>query len=851
MASGCHSCWSGLRSLARGTASTSRHTTFEQSVAREWERVLGLPEGTVQSGDSFYALGGESLLALRACAAIQYMVTDTPMPTADEQQFGMLSGPFTVLALLAADSLADYCVHLKTHGFGRVVREDDAVSSSQKQRREQDRWEAADGAEVTWAEVRDAARSTKEDAAVHLEQLLARAPPDLALRWCAAAPRSVAGVPRFTALHAAAQAGAESCLRLLLSRRAKPTVTEGGSAMTPSHYAAMSSTACLRLLIDAKAPMTVRDARGQSLVHAAARAGNAASLELLLSTIQSCQRSDRGQPRALRTGEGNRGLLEWSDRWARTAVHWAVLNGHDDALNVLLRSGALPEPRLITEHQMSKRTHMTQETPLALAVRVHGESSTTANILRAAIAAGSCSGEAKDAREPTAKSPCIAEDKPAKYVVTIAEPRLEKLALWELKERLGGTVQRLQCRMFFTCSASPDMFLGLKAAEKICAVALHASASDLAPLADMCGNGVPELDKASAAWVLSASAWDDAVALWRRFNGATAAEAGEAEELTFKVTCRRKGSRFASISSQGLAVALASALTSKFGWKARVRRPDLEVRVLLGDADLLVDLPLLYQGAVRLGGGELVEAGLSAQVAWAMARSAELVPGDCVLDPMCGKGVVLVESALSWPGCRYLGLDVDPEQLRGAARNVEVARVGGAVLGLLRGDARRLPLPSRCIDALICDVPFGKQYSTVEECRGGLYDAVLREFDRVVVERGGRMVILTSLEQEPWLLRAAGFDVDLGDSEADDADRRPPGPATWDCIARRKTPLGFLEGVILVFRRRTASSTAAVSPALAELSDRLWWETSGGRGDWASLKVSQRPPMQRARGREI
>jgi len=269
-----------------------------------------------------------------------------------------------------------------------------------------------------------------------------------------------------------------------------------------------------------------------------------------------------------------------------------------------------------------------------------------------------------------------------------------------------------------------------------------------------------------------------------------------------------------------------------------VRSPDLEVRVLLSDADVLVDLPILVQSSVRTGGSEVCAAGMSAHVAWALARCAELQPGERVLDPMCGAGVILVEAAMCWPNCSYIGVDIDESQLLCASSNCLLA---ARSVELLNGDAQHLPFPSDSIDVLICDIPFGRQYSTIEECRNGLYTKLLLEFNRVVKSECGRMVLLSSLEQEPWVLHASG----LGKLENEAGEQS--GVQPWVCIARRSLMLGFLEAVVLVFKRKDETTSAGL-PAPC---NRLWWETSGGRNDWASLKVSQRPPMQLARGREI
>eukprot|EP00927_Polykrikos_kofoidii_P022498 TRINITY_DN20973_c0_g1_i1.p1 TRINITY_DN20973_c0_g1~~TRINITY_DN20973_c0_g1_i1.p1 ORF type:complete len:966 (-),score=113.98 TRINITY_DN20973_c0_g1_i1:97-2574(-) len=825
----------------------------------------------------------------------------------------MLSGAFAVDKLLNASSLADYCRHLRSYGHDLPAFEEVGSPTSVKELSARACWEdAGNSCDVRWPAVRLAAENNDT---ASLEMLLGKVSVASSQRWCGAMPRNAAGHPRFTALHASARSGAVDCLRLLLRLRAKPTVTEGGAAMTPAHYAAMGSSECLNVLLEAKAPLTVRDARGQSLIHAAARAGNCASLRLLLACADNGRKNNsNGTLRALRSGEGSRGLLEWSDRWARTAVHWATLNGHLEALSFLLESKATPTPRVITDHQMGKRTHMTQETPVAIAARVHGVDSTISQLIVAAVSAQTDGGLRSPLQPPSGGDRNLVngqeEDSAAsRYLVTIAEPRLERLAIWELQERLTASVQRTKCRIFFTSDAHPSKFLGLKAAEKICAVVFHASAAELAELADRttipldaaedAGGGRDVISTAAAQFLMDVCSWDTAMALWRRFHGLDAVDANgdasPAAPLTFKVTCRRSGKRFRHVSTQGLAIALAARLTKTRGWRAQVRQPDLEVRVLLGDADLLVDFPMLFQPAVRVGGGEICDAGMSPHVAWALARSAEPRAGECLLDPMCGRAVILIEAATTWPELHCCGVDLDAQQLLGAERNVALQRscidrgVGGgrassggnvhgaSIIELLHGDAQRLPFPDGFVDAVVCDIPFGIQYSSIEECRTVLYDAVLRECDRVVKPQTGRMVLLSSLEQEAWVLRAASClprtDVDdasvmraavaaavgHGDSTSENRCGGTQASSPWVCVARRKTPLGNLEGVILVFRRPSAVLSAAGTAsepyrgqsALPELSDRLWWETSAGRGDWSSLKVAQRPPMQLTRGREV
>eukprot|EP00913_Durusdinium_trenchii_P007048 g6630.t1 len=206
-----------------------------------------------------------------------------------------------------------------------------------------------------------------------------------------------------------------------------------------------------------------------------------------------------------------------------------------------------------------------------------------------------------------------------------------------------------------------------------------------------------------------------------------------------------------------------------------------------------------------------------------MARCAELKPGETVLDPMCGKAVILVEAALSWPLCHYLGVDIDADQLTGANSNAFLAHASGARLDcgsggqeacstvqtkdLLQGDACKLPLPDASVDVVICDIPYGRQYGTIEECRDTLYKAILKELDRVI-QRGpaGRAILISSLEQEPWVFKEA----QLESTEA-----------VWRCTARRELKLGFLDASMFVLRRRVPGQQAGELP---ELSKRLSYQ---------------------------
>ncbi|CAL1170413.1 unnamed protein product [Cladocopium goreaui] len=769
------------------TRSQRSQQRLEVAVAEVWCRVLALPAGGIKLSDSFLELGGESLLALRVCAALRYELAgreapdDDEAPGAEEAQFGQMSGAFAVSELLMAPSLAEYCIFLRRHN----VTVDAAGQASEG---ESSVNRGGSKPEAFARRLCQSARQRGPGARQALASLLDSVSQQESARWCGATRDA-----GFNALHAAAQGNAVECLQLLLERKAKTTSTEGGAAMMPMHYAAMAKgPEALNLLLNAKAPLTVRDARGQSLLHAAARSGADQCVKYLL---QMAEKEKQGVRQ--RNGEARK-LLEWSDRWARTAVHWAALNGHVEVLKLLLDAKANAAPKLITEHQMAKRTHLVQEQPLDVALRVHGPNSEVVRQLQNALEE---EDPLRDDKDEDAQLP--------EYVMTLSQGGLDRLALWELRRLRAKNIKRVQCRIFFRASCGPHVLASLKSAEKVCAVVLRADGQELASvLQKQSGDGDQKL-QALANWLTDAPGWRKAIATWWKFNGTYGTSEGSEGSksqtpLTFKITCRRSGKKFAEISSQGLAVAAASAIAARQGWRAQVRRPDLEVRILVSDSDILVDLPLLVQSSMRLA-GELSSSGMAAPVAWAMARCAELQPGERVLDPMCGKAVILVEAALSWPLCHYIGIDIDAEQLAGANSNAFLAAASGARLDLLQGDACRLPLPDASVEVVICDIPFGRQYGTIEGCRDTLYKAILEEFDRVIKPGPeGRAVLISSLEQEPWVIKEAKLETT---------------EAAWRCSARRELKLGFLDASIVVLRRRAPGEAIAAVP---ELSKRLW-----------------------------
>jgi 23S rRNA G2445 N2-methylase RlmL len=117
-------------------------------------------------------------------------------------------------------------------------------------------------------------------------------------------------------------------------------------------------------------------------------------------------------------------------------------------------------------------------------------------------------------------------------------------------------------------------------------------------------------------------------------------------------------------------------------------------------------------------------------VAAAMVRLAGNNPGQ-LLDPCCGSGTIVREALDS--GWQARGCDIDPDA-------IDIARTNLPGIPIEPADALKLPHPDGSFDAVVSNLPFGKQFTVDRDPDAWLRDA-LREFARVT-RPGGRVVVL-------------------------------------------------------------------------------------------------------------
>jgi acyl-CoA synthetase (AMP-forming)/AMP-acid ligase II len=118
---------------------------------------------------------------------------------------------------------------------------------------------------------------------------------------------------------------------------------------------------CVRLLLEVgKAPLAMKNVSKQTVLHCAARAGHCRLLKYLMDTW--------GNNETIKANKLWGSKFDWQDRWFRTPVHWAVLNGKVAALKLLLEYCS-PNPPL--PKQSSKRSSVATESPLQICERLY------------------------------------------------------------------------------------------------------------------------------------------------------------------------------------------------------------------------------------------------------------------------------------------------------------------------------------------------------------------------------------------------------------------------------------------------------------------------------------------------
>lgn len=210
------------------------------------------------------------------------------------------------------------------------------------------------------------------------------------------------------------------------------------------------------------------------------------------------------------------------------------------------------------------------------------------------------------------------------------------------------------------------------------------------------------------------------------------------EAASFRVTCRKRGEHeYTSLDVQRKA---GQALVEKY--RLKVDLEDFDVNVLL---DIVGNTCFvgLFKNDYAFSRYIVFNhpASLRPSIAYGMVRIADPKPGMAVLDPMCGGGIIPIETALTVDGVKTYGFDVSEYFLEGAALNAEAMSVADRII-FKKVDCRRLSKYLRFrVDRIITDPPYGtkpvariKPYSFYSKC--------LLEMKKALGE-DGKIVLIT------------------------------------------------------------------------------------------------------------
>jgi len=367
---------------------------MEGKVAGVWRSALGLPEHvSLRKTDSFFLCGGDSLAALSVVKRlVQWSQSLSPRENAPFQwpEDGVVQGPLSVKHLLGLPTLADYAAHLEASAVRLPHPDDDAQVAGQGGHGEHAAGQSRDvdtggGVGEGMGEEGGLALSFPVQCALNALYLVAqgegcegggggvlvRALCDLGAPADGIITRKSPGT---APLHVAAAAGNLAVVTALLEAGATVNLINP-THVTAVQLSAASSAPVLQVLLDAGAPVRVRDAAKQTLLHHASRGGNAAAITLLIA-------------------RGALPDINIADKWNRQPLHWAVLNGHRQAVEALLACGADAQPAQVPDRVHRRRTSLVAETPAQLALRVHGPGSILDALVNSVRGGGKLGGRA-------------------------------------------------------------------------------------------------------------------------------------------------------------------------------------------------------------------------------------------------------------------------------------------------------------------------------------------------------------------------------------------------------------------------------------------------------------------------
>ena len=431
----------GSSSMARSRRCTTL-TGMEQSVATAWAAVLQIDVATIEPFHTLVDLGGDSLTTLRVVRQLHAVLGVDLDLKSKEGRVGELDGVLSPRSLLQTPRLDHYAALLdRTFGSCRADGNGGGGSGSTEHSNaapvaaaaaaaaaapfpasgggnfggdggnaldagKRSNYETREDGEEEKDEDEDEDDDDKDEDGVGLAVYAVGAVPirlveqaRIASALMSACKRGLMGTAAvllrvgadscggiaarshgYSPLHAACANGHLHIVTMLLANGARINGTTAAKVTGAHSAAGAGELAVLVALLEAGCSAKIRDANKQGLLHHAARHGRASVCNYLLAP-----------PHALDP--------DASDRWHRSPLHWAVVNGHPGAVKALLAGGA--DPNFAVRASVHKRaTTLLQESILHIALRNaavalivgHGTSADAAAAAAAAAAGAGADG---------------------------------------------------------------------------------------------------------------------------------------------------------------------------------------------------------------------------------------------------------------------------------------------------------------------------------------------------------------------------------------------------------------------------------------------------------------------------
>jgi len=354
------------------------------------------------------------------------------------------------------------------------------------------------------------------------------------------------------------------------------------------------------------------------------------------------------------------------------------------------------------------------------------------------------------------------------YVMTVGKG-LHRYAEEEVITRLKATETRAVLgKVFFSTRSKPQELLSLRSCERVMAVITcqenwrrrHADETELIDIVlSILGCGSTD----------AGVEWRKALQLVLDARKLKSAPVGVTYRLNIKISNDLK----ASFYRENLIKAVSSLISKQTDWMVNLHTPTVDIALQISTERILLAMPLSekpvssYLRFQNENQTQRWETGLRGPMAWAIGRAAQVTSGATVLDPMCGAGHCLIESAMVISDAQYIGLDIDPQQVARAQTNLMAADLKGSIR-VSAGNACEIPLEDGSIDAIVCDMPFNYQHA----CDVGTeYPKFLKEMARVAKD-GALAALLSSISSmgskagKEWIQEEEPLETSLGTTTA-------------------------------------------------------------------------------------